>query len=224
MFGFSSSPFQNMKWFLQIRSLAPEIARQSSEQFQLLWQLRRAIILNPYIVCEIWGYRCIRLVEGFVGARPVHRSDPQISINRRISPRLWWGSSSLVSSSIPLICFLRFLGFGSVAPCSPARRRGALPPSGARAAPAGATLAAARSHMARSTGWPLGAALPGPRATSLRCGRVAPARGRTPCAARPAPGGDGRGPLPLAEPRAQPPWRFLREREEHEEEDANLVI
>ena len=72
----SSSPFQNTKPFLQIRSLAPGIARRSSGRFQLRRQLRRAITPNPCIVCGIRGYRCVRLVEGFVAARSVHRLDP----------------------------------------------------------------------------------------------------------------------------------------------------
>jgi hypothetical protein len=77
MSGFiSSSPFQNTKRFLQIQYLAPGIARRSSGRFQLRRQLRRAITLNPCIVCQIRGYRCVRLVEGFVGARSVHRLDP----------------------------------------------------------------------------------------------------------------------------------------------------
>jgi hypothetical protein len=64
----SSSPFQKTKRFLQIWSLASSIARRSSEQFQLRRQLRRAITPNPCIVCGIWGYRYVRLIEGFVGA------------------------------------------------------------------------------------------------------------------------------------------------------------
>jgi hypothetical protein len=44
-----------MKQFLQIRSLAPGIARRSSEWFQLRW----AITLNPCIVCGIRGYRTL---------------------------------------------------------------------------------------------------------------------------------------------------------------------
>jgi hypothetical protein len=81
MSGFiSSSPFQNTKQFLQIRSLAPGIARRSSEWFQL----RRAITLNLCIVCGIRGYHCVCLVEGFVGTRSVRRLDPRISGNRRI--------------------------------------------------------------------------------------------------------------------------------------------
>jgi hypothetical protein len=92
----SSSPFQNTKQFLQIQSLAPGIARRSSERFQL----RRAINPNPCIVCQIRGYRCVRLVECFVGACSVHRLDPRISGNRRISSRLHRGSSSPVRTSI----------------------------------------------------------------------------------------------------------------------------
>jgi hypothetical protein len=101
MSGFiSSSPFQNTKHFLQIRSLAPGIARRSSERLQLRRQLRRAITLNPCIVCRIRGYRYVRLVEGFVAARSVRRLDPRISGNRWISSRFRRGSSSLVRTSI----------------------------------------------------------------------------------------------------------------------------
>jgi hypothetical protein len=101
MSGFiSSSPFQNTKRFLQIQSLAPGIARRSLGRFQLRRQLRRAITSNPCIVCGIRGYRCVRLVEGFVAARSVRRLDPRISGNRRISSRLRQGSSSPVRTSI----------------------------------------------------------------------------------------------------------------------------
>jgi hypothetical protein len=92
----SSSPFQNTKRFPQIQSLAPGIARRSSGRFQLRRQLRRAITPNPCIVCRIRGYRCVRLVEGFVVARSVRRLDPRISGNRRIWLRLQRGSSSPV--------------------------------------------------------------------------------------------------------------------------------
>jgi hypothetical protein len=92
----SSSPFQNTKRFLQIRSLAPGIARRSSGRFQLRRQLRRAITPNSCIICRIRGYRCVRLVEGFVAARSVCRLDLRISGNRRISSRLRRGSSSPV--------------------------------------------------------------------------------------------------------------------------------
>jgi hypothetical protein len=98
MSGFiSSSPFQNTKRFLQIQSLAPGIARRSSGRLQLRRQLRRAITPNPCIVYGIRGYRCVRLVEGFVAARSVCRLDPRISSNRRIFSRLQRGSSYPVS-------------------------------------------------------------------------------------------------------------------------------
>ena len=97
MSGFiSSSPFQNTKQFLQIRSLAPGIARRSSERFQL----RQAITPNPRIVYRIRGYRCVRLVEGFIGAHSVRRLDPRISGNLWISSQLRRGSSSPVRTSI----------------------------------------------------------------------------------------------------------------------------
>jgi hypothetical protein len=92
----SSSPFQNTKRFLQIRSLAPGIARRSSERFQL----RRAITPNPCIVCRIRGYRCVRIVEGFIGTHSVRRLDPRIFGNRWIFSRLRRGSSS---SSVSLL-------------------------------------------------------------------------------------------------------------------------
>jgi hypothetical protein len=85
---------------LQIQSLAPGIARRNSERFQLQRQLRRAITPNPCIVCQIRGYRCVRLVEGFVAARSVRRLDPRISGNRRISSRLRRGPSSPVRTYI----------------------------------------------------------------------------------------------------------------------------
>jgi hypothetical protein len=141
MFDFiSSSPFQNTKRFLQIQSLAPDIARRSSVRFQLRWQLRRAITPNPWIVCRIRGYRCVRLVEGFVAARSVRRLDPWISSNRRISFPLQRESFSPMSSSILVLHFLQFLGFGDITPHSLAplpQRHGALPRP-ARGASAGA--------------------------------------------------------------------------------------
>jgi hypothetical protein len=98
MSGFiSSSLFQNTKRFLQIWSLAPDIARRSLGRFQLRRQLRRAITPNLCIVYQIRGYRCIRLVEGFIAACSVHRLDPRISGNRRISSRLRRGSSSPIA-------------------------------------------------------------------------------------------------------------------------------
>jgi hypothetical protein len=116
MSGFiSSSPFQKTKRFLQIQSLAPGIARRSSGRFQLWRQLRRAITPNPCIVCRIRGYRCVRLVESFVGARSIHRSEPP---NLRQSTDF---SSAPVrvffpSEKPPLLClgFLRFFVFPSV--------------------------------------------------------------------------------------------------------------
>jgi hypothetical protein len=184
MSGFiSSSPFQNTKRFPQIRSLAPGIARRSSGRFQLRRQLRRAITLNPWIVCGIRGYRCFRLVEGFVAARSVRRLDPRISGNRRIWFRLRRGSSSPVSSSILVLRSLRFLGFG-VASRSPAplsRRRSALPPARVRAAPAGATSGGggAAARRGRRPAMALVAALPA--WAPPRCGPRP--RARVPCAA-----------------------------------------
>jgi hypothetical protein len=130
MSGFiSPSPFQNTKRFLQIHSLAPGIARRSSGRFQL----RRAITPNPCIVYGIRGYRCVRLVEGFVAARSVRRLDPQISGNRRIFSRLRRGSSFPVRTSIvvPMVSlFLRFPVCAEPLPLSPhlPRRRRPPPP------------------------------------------------------------------------------------------------
>jgi hypothetical protein len=131
MSGFiSSSPFQNTKRFLQIQSLAPGIARRSLGRIQL----RRAITPNPCIVCRIRGYRCVRLVEGFVVARSVRRLDPRISGNRRISSRLRRGPSSPVRTSIfvPRVSsFLRFTVRAEHLPLSPhlpRRRRPFTPP------------------------------------------------------------------------------------------------
>jgi hypothetical protein len=123
MSGFiSSSPFQNTKHFLRIQSLAPGIARRSLGRFQLRWQLRRAITPNPCIVCRIRGYRCVRLVEGFVAALSVRRLDPLIYDNRRISSRLRRGSSSPVRTSIvvpKVSSFFRFPVRAEPLPLSP---------------------------------------------------------------------------------------------------------
>jgi hypothetical protein len=125
----SSSPLQNTKQFLQIRSLAPGIARRSSERLQLRRHLRRAITPNPWIVCGIRGYRCVRLVEGFVEAHSVNRLDPRISGNRRISSLLRRGSSSPVRTSIVVhgvsscSSFSVRAGPHSLSPHLPRRRR-----------------------------------------------------------------------------------------------------
>jgi hypothetical protein len=156
MSGFiSSNPFQNTKRFLQIRSLAPSIARRSSRPLQLRRQLRRAITPNPCIVCQIRGYHCVRLVEGFVAARSVHRLDPRISGNRRIWLQLRRVSSSPVSllhgfepkffiSSLlpaqPLSLSPPAPGDATLHPCAlarPAPARGAAARDGDGAAPAG---------------------------------------------------------------------------------------
>jgi hypothetical protein len=193
----SSSPFQNTKRFLQIWSLAPGIARRSSERFKLRRQLRRAITPNPCIVCRIRGYRCVRLVEGFVAERSVRRLDPRISGNRQIWLRLRRRSSSPVSSSILVLRFLQFLGFREVAPRSPAplpQRRGALPLAHARAA-SGGGAAAWRGRPAGCR-----ARLP-PCPRELPPGRGPHQRAHVPCAAWPSPCG-GRAPPPLRSPMA----------------------
>jgi hypothetical protein len=46
--------------------------------------LETLITPNSCIVCGIRGCRCVRIVEGFVEAHSVCRSDPQISGNRQI--------------------------------------------------------------------------------------------------------------------------------------------
>jgi hypothetical protein len=134
MSGFiSSSPFQNTKRFPQIQSLAPGIARRSSGRFQLRRQLRRAITSNLCIVCRIRGYRCVRLVEGFVVARSVRRLDPRISGNRRIWLWLRRGSSSPVRNLH--CCTYGFFVYSFSRPCrasptlpSPSPAAAPLPP------------------------------------------------------------------------------------------------
>jgi hypothetical protein len=204
MSGFiSSSPFQNTKRFLQIRPLAPGIARRSSERFQL----RRAITPNPCIVCRIRGYRCVRLVEGFVGARSVCRLDLRISDNRRIWLRLRRGSSSPVSllhefqpSSSFLLTSLRSHSL------SPHRHPAARPPP--LRTPA-LPLPVARRRQ------------PAVAAERLGCG----SRRRGPLQAWPGvPCGGGRA-LPCAASWSFLPWPwFLREREERKKEDDDSLV
>jgi hypothetical protein len=181
MSGFiSPSPFQNTKRFLQIQSLAPGIARRSSRRFQLRRQLRRAITPNPCIVCGIRGYRCVRLVEGFVAARSVRRLDPQISGNRWISSRLRRGSSfpvriSIVVPSVSL--FLRFPVCAEPLPLSPhlpRRRRPSplrFPSPAAPLSPLPGGGGGGRRRRSRSCA-------PRPRAPFPGCGGRAP---RAPC-------------------------------------------
>jgi hypothetical protein len=195
MFGFiSSSQFQNTKRFLQIQSLAPSIARRSSGRFQLRRQLRRAITPNSCIVCGIRGYRCVRLVEGFIAERSVHRLDPRISGNRRISSRLRRGSSSPVRTSIVVPRFssiLRFpvrAGHPSLSPHLPRRRhpspsvshprrRPFPPPRRRRWPPAAPAFPCSRIRAPLSGG--------GGRAPRASCGRARPqpARPDLPCVA-----------------------------------------
>jgi hypothetical protein len=130
MSGFiSSSPFQNTKQFLQIRSLAPGIARRSSEWFQL----RRAITPNPCIICGIRGYRCVRLVEGFIGTRSVRRLDPRISGNRWIPLSSDEGLLLRWASSMDFNLVLHFFSLLPAQPSlSPHRPPIARPPTPAR--------------------------------------------------------------------------------------------
>jgi hypothetical protein len=60
-------------------------------------------------------YRCVRLVEGFVAMRPIHRWDLRISVNWRFPPRLQRGSSYPVRNL--LCCHMVLHVFFS--PCSP---------------------------------------------------------------------------------------------------------
>jgi hypothetical protein len=190
MSGFiSSSPFQNTKHFLQIQSLAPGIARRSSGRFQLRRQLWRAITPNPCIVCEIRGYRCVRLVEGFIAARLVRRLDPRISGNRWICSQFRRGSSSPVRTSVvvPRVSsFLRFpvrAGPPSLSPHLPRRRH----PSPLRfPSPAAAAVAGGGARVP---------VLPRPRAPPRRLWSC-PAR---PVRQRPPPAG------PVSSSPTQPP-------------------
>jgi hypothetical protein len=207
MSGFiSSSPFQNTKRFIKIRPLAPGIARRSSERFQL----RRAITTNPCIVCRIRGYRCVRLVEGFVGARSVCRLDLRIFGNRRIWLRLRRGSSSPVSllhefqpSSSFLLTSLRSHSL------SPHRHPAARPPTPAHTRPAparGAAAATCRGGRAAWAGQPAAAAARPPAGMARR-----------PLRRRPSP--------PLRSPCSFLPWPwFLREREERKKEDDDSLV
>jgi hypothetical protein len=78
----SSSPFQILKPFPQIRSTIPGIARRSSGRFQLRRQLQRVITFNPCVISEIREYRCVRLIEGFLSVLSIHLSDLRSTVNR----------------------------------------------------------------------------------------------------------------------------------------------
>jgi hypothetical protein len=184
MSGFiSSSPFQNTKRFLQIQFLAPDIARRSSGRFQL----RQVITPNPCIVCGFRGYRCVRLVEGFVAVHSVRRLDPRIFGNRQISSRLRRGSSSPMRTSIVVprvssfLCFPVRAGPPSLSPHFPWRRRPSptlypTPPR-RRLPPAALAFPCSRARAPLSGG--------GGRAPRAPCGRARPrpARPDLPCAA-----------------------------------------
>jgi hypothetical protein len=175
----SSSPFHNTKHFLQIQSLAPGIARRSSERFQL----RRAITLNTCIVCRIRGYRCVRLVEGFVAARSVRRLDPRISGNRLIWLRLQRGSSSPPWISTLVLYFFSPPCAALSLPTGPLR----VPALLLRARPAPAPWRGGGDRPWRRAAW---ARQPAAAAQPLR------ARPGAPCARGPA-----------AQPRPRPPRR-----------------
>jgi hypothetical protein len=189
MSGFiSSSPFQNTKRFLQIQSLAPGIARRSSGRFQLRRQLRRAITPNPCIACRIRGYRCVRLIEGFVAARSVRRLNPRISGNRWISSRLWRGSSSPVRTSIvvPRVSSFFHPRRASLTLPSPSSAAAPLPlrfPSLAVALSPSPAVAAAPAFPCSRVRGPLSGG--GGRAPRAPCGRARPrpTRPDLPCAA-----------------------------------------
>jgi hypothetical protein len=130
-----------------------------------------------------------------------------------------------VSYSILVLRFLQFLGFGEVAPRSPAplpRRCGAQPPARARAAPAGAAPAAAQQLGA--VGWPA-MAWPRPPARAsfpkvqpLPAGACPARRGRPPSG--------GQAPPPLCSPPAPPSiaTKFKREVERREEDDDGSLV
>jgi hypothetical protein len=218
----SSSPFQNTKRFPQIQSLAPGIARQSSGRFQLRRQLRRAITPNPCIVCRIRGYRYVCLVEGFVAARSVHRLDPRISGNRRISPRLRRGL--LPGEPPPWIStlVLHFFSPPCAAPLSLPTALYACPPCPCARPPCPCRGAATTTGRGGRAAW----------GTAARGSGVAPPRARpgAPCARGVA---RRRGPGPRGGVRALPPplrscssmaMDFQREVERREEEDDVIFV
>jgi hypothetical protein len=183
MSGFiSSSPSQNMKRFPQIQSLAPRIARRSSGRFQLRRQLRRAITPNPCIVCGIRGYRCVRLVEGFVAARSVRRLDPNLrqSTDLTSAPASVFFPGELLYSCSSFSSISRVWRGSTSFPrtLAPAARRPA--PGPCARGPCGRGPC---SGAAAQRGWPAGH---GPCPRELTLG-AAPARGRVPCEAWPAP-------------------------------------
>jgi hypothetical protein len=109
MAGFlSPSPFQISERFLQIRFTTPRIARRSSGQFY------------PCVVGEIRGYRCIRLIEGFV--QFVNRASSSTSIN----DFLLGSGEVLFSDELPPLFFVFLLHFSSYchnpSPSSPRAR------------------------------------------------------------------------------------------------------
>jgi hypothetical protein len=125
-----------------------------------------------------------------------------------------------MSSSILVLRFLQFLGFGEVAPGSPAplpRRRGALPPACARTTLAGAASGGdAAAWRGRSAGCrarlPVCPCEPLPAAASTR-GRTCPMwRGRPPATVEL--------PLPYAAPW---PWNLNVSNRREEEDDDNFV-
>jgi hypothetical protein len=196
MTGFiSSSLFQNTKRFPQIQSLAPGIARRSSGWFQLRRRLRRAITPNPCFVCQIRGYRCVHLVEGFVAACSVRWLDPRIAGNRRISSWLRQGSSSPVRTSIVV---------ARVSSCSLFSHLCKVSLTLPSPSPAAAPL-------------PPPFPLPDDAPFSLLAAAAAP---RAPCAAAPAPGSAS----PCAAPPLSLPSLFHGWEEEDEERKNTMVV
>jgi hypothetical protein len=107
-----SIPFWNSKPHPQSRSKNPEIARRSSGWFQL----RRAITFDPCVVDGIWGYRCVRIIEGFVPVPSIRRFDwrfvPQLVFSSRLRRDL------LLRWALPPLLSMKLYCFFVSCPCS----------------------------------------------------------------------------------------------------------
>jgi hypothetical protein len=101
----SPSPFQITKWFPQIHSPPPRIARRSSVRFQL----RRGITLNPCIAGGIRRYHYVRLVEIYNLVLLDCGFHLRIVGNQHNSPRLRQTSRSPVSNPLFFIYLVRFV-------------------------------------------------------------------------------------------------------------------